>query len=307
MKRIAILLVAFVVALPALAASKTVALDVKGWTCGSCAVSTRIALKKLDGVENVSTNHEKSEAVVTYDEAVVTPEALIQAIQRVGYSATIKASASAAAVPVSAPDEPVVEADLRPEEVSFFKVPLECGAASDLGCGSSAKPILRELEQDSRVAMAKINRPGTMLAVSWKDPAQAPSGIRFVMSTFDKSESEATTLRGPARESALRELKAGQWYGPAEVDRLSEHEAEVIASRLITRAHLGLATEVEKALTHDLSAVFAKHLTSDSPSDRGIVEEELVAAAGKYLNPEQMDQLRKAGEQGVRALPGEAK
>lgn len=307
MKRIALLLVALAIALPALAGSKTVALDVKGWTCGSCAVSTRIALKKLDGVESVSTDHEKSEAVVTYDDSKVTPEEMVQAIQRVGYSATVKASASPAVVSGSTPAEPVSEADLRPEDVSFFKVPLECGAAADLGCGSSAKPILRELEQDSRVATAKINRPGTVLAVSWKNPGQATSGIPFVASTFEKNESEATTLRGPARESALMQYKAGQWYGPAEVDRLSEREAEVIASRLVTRAQLGLAPEIEKALTHDLSAVVAKHLTSDCPTDRAIVEEELVAAAGKYLNPAQMDQLRKAGEQGVRALPGEAK
>ena len=307
MKRIAILLVAFAVALPALAASKTVALDVKGWTCGSCAVSTRIALKKLDGVESVSTDHEKSEAVVTFDDSKVTPEAMIQAIQRVGYSATIKASASTAAVPGSTPAESVKQADLRPEDVSFFKVPLECGAAADLGCGSSAKPILRELEQDSRVTAAKINRPGTVLAVSWKDPGHAPSGIQFVVSTFEKNESEATTLHGPGRENALKEYMAGQWYGPEEVDRLSEREAEVIASRLLTRARLGLAPEVEKALTHDLAAVFAKHLTSDCPSDRAIVEDELVAPAGKYLNQSQMNQLRKAGEQGVRALPGEAK
>ena len=50
MKKIGVLLLMMVIALPALAATKTVALDVKGWTCGSCAVSTRVALKKLEGV-----------------------------------------------------------------------------------------------------------------------------------------------------------------------------------------------------------------------------------------------------------------
>src|SRR5213593_5285337 len=76
---------------PALAAKKTVTLGVKGWTCGSCAASTRIALKKLDGVESVRTDHEKMEAMVTYDDSKVTPEKMIQATERIGYAATVKA------------------------------------------------------------------------------------------------------------------------------------------------------------------------------------------------------------------------
>jgi periplasmic mercuric ion binding protein len=55
-----------------LSLTKTVALDVKGWTCGSCAVSTKIALKKLEGVESVKTDQDKGEVVVTYDDSKVT-------------------------------------------------------------------------------------------------------------------------------------------------------------------------------------------------------------------------------------------
>ncbi len=309
MKKIGVFLIAAVIALPAIAAMKTVSLDVKGWTCGSCAVSTRIALKKLEGVESVKTDSDKGEAVVTYDDSKVTPQRMIEGIARIGYSATVKAVVDGTPAPGTSNEktEPAEAAILFPEDVSFFKVPLECSAAADLGCGSAAKPILRQLEQDDRVASAKINHPGTVLAVAWKEAKQARSGIPFVMSAFEKNDSEALTLQGPAREKALKDYRGGQWYGPAEVDRLSEHEAEVIASRLVTRARLGLASEVESALTRDLSSVFARHLTSDSPSDRAIVEDELAKASGKYLNPTQMDQLRKAGEQGVRALPGEAK
>lgn len=310
MKKIGVLLIALAVVLPTLAATKTVALDVKGWTCGSCAVSTRIALKKLEGVQNVKTDHEKAEVIVTYDDSKVTPQRLIQAVERIGYSATVKGVVEGMPAPATKKSTAQVglpESNLVPEEMSFFEVPLECGAAADLGCGSAAKPILRELEKDAKVATAKINRPGTVLAVVWKEPSLAPAGIPFVVSAFEKNDSEAVTLHGPAREKALREYQAGQWYGPADVDRLSEREAEVIASRLVTRAGLGLAPDVEKALTHDLSAVFASHLTSDSPSDRAIVQDELVKAAGKYLNSSQIDQLLKAGEKGVRALPGEAK
>lgn len=309
MKRIGVLLVAFAFASAAVAATKTVALDVKGWTCGSCAVSTKIALKKLDGVEAVKTDHDKGEVIVNYDDSKVTPQRMVEAVGRIGYTASVKTVVDGSADPAAlGMGEPSLQvAALFPEEVSFFKVPLECGAAADLGCGSAAKPLLRQLEQDDRVVSAKINRPGTMLAVAWKEANQAPSGIAAVLAAFEKNDSEAVRLSGPARENAARDYKGGQWFGPGEVDRLSEREAETIAARLVIRAHLGLEMEVEKRLTRDLAAVFARHLTSDSPSDRAIVEEELVSAAGKYLSAEQMDQLRKSGEQGVRALAGEAK
>src|SRR5213593_3382306 len=90
---------------PALAAKKTVTLGVKGWTCGSCAASTRIALKKLDGVENVKTDHEKMEAVVTYDDSKVTPERMIQTTEKIGYSATVKAVVDGAPTPSARPEK----------------------------------------------------------------------------------------------------------------------------------------------------------------------------------------------------------
>jgi mercuric ion binding protein len=96
-KKLFSLLIAFTLASPALAATRSVTFAVQGWTCGSCAAATRIALKKLDGVEDVKTDHEKMEAVVTYDDAKVVPEKMIQAIEKLGYKATVKAAASSSA------------------------------------------------------------------------------------------------------------------------------------------------------------------------------------------------------------------
>jgi copper chaperone CopZ len=67
---------------------------VKGWTCASCAVATRVALSKLDGVTAVKTNAETNEALVTYDDAKVKPETMIQAIEKLGYSAVLKQAPS---------------------------------------------------------------------------------------------------------------------------------------------------------------------------------------------------------------------
>ncbi len=311
MKKLFLLLLAFAVAWSALAATKSVTFAVKGWTCGSCAASTRIALKKLDGVEDVKTDHEKMEAVVTYDDTRIAPERMIQAIEKLGYKATVKAAAPSSTASPDSGKDTAASVSLSPERVSFFEVPLACCAAEGLGCGSLSKPILKELERDARVAQARINYPGTILAVVWKDPAQAGTGAAAVNEAFKKRDLEATPLRGPSRDKALKDFESGQSYGASEVDRLSEREAHVIASRLVARAknRLGLPPGRLAALTNDLATVFARNLTRNAdeecPAGRDAIERELTQVASKHLNPQQLAELRKAGEQGVQALPGE--
>lgn len=90
---VSLILAAQLLAATLLAATRSVTLEVKGWTCGSCASATKIALKKLDGVADVSTDVDKSEAVVTYEETKVTPQRMIEAIEKIGYKATVKAAA----------------------------------------------------------------------------------------------------------------------------------------------------------------------------------------------------------------------
>lgn len=90
MKRIASFVVSLSLVGSLLAATRNVTFEVKGWTCGSCASATRIALKKLDGVTDVSTDVAKSEAVVTYDENKVTAQKMIEAVGKIGYKASVK-------------------------------------------------------------------------------------------------------------------------------------------------------------------------------------------------------------------------
>jgi hypothetical protein len=62
-----------------------------------------------------------------------------------------------------------------------------------------------------------------------------------VEALFEKHKLAAATLKGQSREKALRGFQADRWYGAAEVDQLSEHEARVIAARLVNRARLDIA------------------------------------------------------------------
>jgi hypothetical protein len=169
---------------------------------------------------------------------------------------------------------------------------------------------LKELGGNSKIADARINYAGTVLAVVWKDPAVRSDAA--VETLFETHHLAAAVLRGEAREKALEEFRSDQWYGAADVDRLSEHEVRVIAARIVNRARprLDLSPDRLSALTEDLALVFARHLAArDEECDtrREVIEQELTRAASKHLNPEQLAELRKAGEQGIQALPGEAR
>ncbi len=302
MKRLVLSLLAIVLAIPLLAAPKTVTLNVKGWTCGSCASATKIALKKLNGVTDVKTDAEKMQAVVSYDDAKVTTDAIVAAVSKLGYKATV----SGDAVP-TAPSTKVQAAPVA-EPISFFRAPLACHAAEGLGCGSASKPILKELGKSPHVAEAKINHAGTVLVVVWKDPAHGDPEL--VKTAFEKRDLEAEPLTGEPREQALRDFKAGSWYGAADVDKLSEREAQVIAARLVKRANGRLALSADRlsALEKDLSAAIAKILTDDEcESKERALAIDLTKVARKHLDERQLAELSKAAEQGVRALDGETR
>lgn len=80
-----------------------------------------------------------------------------------------------------------------PERLSLFEVPLECGAAEGLGCGSAAKPILSKLDRNARIADARINYPGTILAVVWKSPSDRSDAE--VEALFETHKLAAAALR----------------------------------------------------------------------------------------------------------------
>ena len=63
-------------------------LPVEGMTCASCASRIERSLNKLDGV-TASVNYATEKASVDFDPAVVAPEALLAAIEKVGYTARL--------------------------------------------------------------------------------------------------------------------------------------------------------------------------------------------------------------------------
>lgn len=75
---------------PAWAATQTVTLSVTGMTCAACPITIKKALNKVEGVENIEVNLEKKEAVITFDDAKTTVEALLEATTNAGYPSTVR-------------------------------------------------------------------------------------------------------------------------------------------------------------------------------------------------------------------------
>ncbi|HKA40819.1 MAG TPA: mercury resistance system periplasmic binding protein MerP [Burkholderiales bacterium] len=69
----------------ALAANKTVTLDVPGMYCEMCPITVKKALSHVSGVSNVSASYERKEAVVTFDDTKTSVEALTKATANAGY------------------------------------------------------------------------------------------------------------------------------------------------------------------------------------------------------------------------------
>lgn len=74
---------------PAWAATQTAILSVTGMTCAACPITIKKALKKVEGVETIEVNLEKKEALVTFDDAKTTVEALLEATKNAGYPSTV--------------------------------------------------------------------------------------------------------------------------------------------------------------------------------------------------------------------------
>ncbi len=89
-KLITVLALAVALSAPAWAATQTVTLSVTGMKCAACPITIKKALNKVEGVEKVEVNLEKKEALVTFDDAKTTVEALLEATKNAGYPSTVR-------------------------------------------------------------------------------------------------------------------------------------------------------------------------------------------------------------------------
>jgi len=142
--------------------------------------------------------------------------------------------------------------------ITLYDVPLVCGAAPAIGCGSRAKPLLTDLEQRTAIKEAWLNRAGTIVAIVWSGPARTEEVAKPVFERHEIPYAE----RGDDRTTTESFRIEGSWFRGAEVDRLSLEEARVIAETSVSAAVRERLVSVEEAaqIKSDIEAYFREEL-----------------------------------------------
>ena len=101
MLRIAVTSIALLLADGAIAAPKTVALEIQNVSCETCAPFVKKVLSRVSGVSQVAVVEEggTATAIVTFDDAKATSDALAQATTNAGYPSRVKEAAASPAAP----------------------------------------------------------------------------------------------------------------------------------------------------------------------------------------------------------------
>ena len=90
MKRFAVVVtVALLTASSSLAEERSVNLSVPGMFCASCPFVVQAAIGEVEGVLSVTTDVDERTALVLFDDAVATIEAITTASTNAGYEATV--------------------------------------------------------------------------------------------------------------------------------------------------------------------------------------------------------------------------
>jgi hypothetical protein len=163
------------------------------------------------------------------------------------------------------------------ESVIFYKVPLECGAAPEIGCGSRIKPLFIDTEKEDAIKESWTNRQGTIIAIKWKANSEPEENGKLIQSLFKKHNIEAELVTKEKEKNKLLlslEKKSGQWLEGMEVDKLSIEEAGVIAeshTNFAFKAKLLSQDEYDK-IRNDIEEYFKKELVKVRTYDELISE-----------------------------------
>lgn len=90
MIRIATCLIFLLFAPSALAAERTITMNVENMTCAACPVTVRTAMKSVPGVKDVKVDFANKTAVVVFDAAQATTDAIAEASRLAGFPANVR-------------------------------------------------------------------------------------------------------------------------------------------------------------------------------------------------------------------------
>jgi hypothetical protein len=187
------------------------------------------------------------------------------------------------------------------EIVTFYDVPLVCGAAPAIGCGSRAKPLLIDLERQSAIKEAWLNRTGRILAIVWSGPVFTEEVAKPV---FERHEIPYGERHDDSQTAASFRMK-GSWMRGAEVDRLSLEEAREIAETSVASAAKERLVSVEEAaqIKFDIEAYFREELVKFRTKEelrqdaRGKFQEAILNIYDKHVGTERTVEVQARGIQ----------
>ena len=170
------------------------------------------------------------------------------------------------------------------EKISFYEVPLTCGASHEIGCGSRIKPLFIETGKEKVIKESWTNRNGTLIAIVWNENLSKEEKEKIINPLFKKFEIEANYIADEEKQKIAQEKfaatiapaqKTDKWYKGMDVDQLSLEEAGILADTstlfalragLIDEAEAGkIKRDIEEYMKTELIKVRTyKELTSDA-------------------------------------------
>jgi hypothetical protein len=176
--------------------------------------------------------------------------------------------------------------------VTFYKTPLVCNAAPDIGCGSRSKPVLLELEKNPAIKEAWLNRQGTVIAIVWKEKPLTETVAKPI---FKENNVSFTVINNSDAATYVRTFrKSNLWYRGADVDMLSWEEAATIAEafvkfaltkKVVTKSEAGkIKNDVEVYFKEELVKIRTSEQLNDDSEHK--FKQALNNIAKKYIGPE---------------------
>lgn len=193
------------------------------------------------------------------------------------------------------------------ELILFYGVPLECGAAPDIGCGSRARPVFLEMEKNENIREVWLNRSGTVIAVVGSPLVTSSTELSAIAEPiFEKHYVGAVVVEDETRRAKLMSdfRVEGKWYEGADVDKLSIEEAGRIAESVVKYAREGkLINEKEsRAIKSEVETYFKAELVKVRTFDEMGREGErwygeVYDIYKKHLGTKRADKVRKIYEE----------
>lgn len=147
--------------------------------------------------------------------------------------------------------------------ISFYEVPLVCGAAPEIGCGSRIKPLFIDTEKEKQIKESWSNREGTVIAVIWNETDEN-ARENIIQPLFKKHTIDAKLISDNDKITELTASLIGKdhWYKGMDVDKLSLEEAGIIAETMTSFAKEdGLINAEEAAsIKKDMEDYFKEEL-----------------------------------------------